>query len=85
MSPNLSTLSGFCTSGGSLVRSGVSVAEHEMTTRAMTTKTIHIDFIHRNFEVRAIAQRYADPGAEYHETVAQPDGSGWNAVSEAGL
>jgi len=61
------------------------VAEHEMTTRATTAKTIHSDFIHRNFEVRAIAQRYADPGAEYHETVAQPDGSGWNAVSEAGL
>lgn len=56
------------------------MAEHEMTTRATTAKTIHIDLIHRNFEVRAIAQRYADPRAEYHKTVAQPDGSGWNAV-----
>ena len=61
------------------------MAEHEITTRATTAKTIHIDFIHRNLEVRAIAQRCTGPGAEYHETVAQPNRSGWNAVSEAGL
>jgi hypothetical protein len=35
------------------------VAEHEMTTRATATKMIHIDFIHRDFEVGGIAQRYA--------------------------
>ena len=46
-------------SGGSLACSEVSVAEHEITTRATTAKTIHIDFIHRDFEVRAIAKRYA--------------------------
>jgi len=35
------------------------VAEHEITTRATTAKTTHIDFIHRDFEVRTIVQRHA--------------------------
>ena len=34
------------------------MAKHETTTRATTAKTIHIGFIPRDFEVRAIAQRY---------------------------
>ena len=61
------------------------MAEHEMTTRATTAKIIHIDFIRRDFEVNAIAQIRGNPGAEYHETVAQPNGSDWNTVSESGL
>ena len=35
------------------------MAEHEITTRATTAKTIHIDFIHRDFELRTIVQRHA--------------------------
>jgi len=34
------------------------VAEHETTTRATTAKTIQIDFIQREFEVRGIAQKH---------------------------
>jgi hypothetical protein len=41
--------------GGSLVCSGVSVAEHEMTTRATTANTIQIDFI-RDSEAKCIVQ-----------------------------
>lgn len=35
------------------------MAEHETTTRATATRTIHIDQIHRDFEVRSITQGYA--------------------------
>ena len=35
------------------------MAEQEMATKATTAKTIQIDFIHHDCEVRGIAQRYA--------------------------
>lgn len=68
--------------GGSLVRSRVSAAEHEMTTRAATVKIIHNGFIRRDFEVRGIARIHGDLGAEYYEMVARPNGSSWNTVPE---
>ena len=47
------------------------MAEHEMTTRATTTKIVHIDFRHRDFEVRAITQRHTPT----REMVARPNES----------